>query len=90
MHICIYMHIYIYIHIYMYIYMYIYIGISPYKWYQAVDGINRQPETTHLVSCPDSFRGIYRENVSPKYSSIEDVGALYAQEIEAIVAKTGC
>jgi ethanolamine-phosphate phospho-lyase len=65
------------------------IGISPYKWYQAVDGINRQPETTHLVSCPDSFRGIYRKNVSPKYSSSEEVGALYAQEVEAIIAKTG-
>ena len=36
------------------------IGISPYKWYQATDGVNRQPTSTHLVSCPDTFRGKYR------------------------------
>ncbi len=36
------------------------VEISPYKWYQAVDGKNYQPDTTHVVSCPDSYRGKYR------------------------------
>lgn len=65
------------------------IGISPYKWYQAVDGVNRQPETTHLASCPDSFRGKYRMGSGPGSASSEEVGALYAEEIIAIVQKTG-
>ena len=62
------------------------IGISPYKWYQAVDGVNRRPETTHLASCPDSFRGKFR--VGPGSTS-EAVGALYAKEITAIIERTG-
>jgi ethanolamine-phosphate phospho-lyase len=65
------------------------IGISPYKWYQAVDGINRQPETTHLASCPDSYRGKHRLDIDSGSSSSEEVGALYAQEIQEIVERTG-
>lgn len=65
------------------------IGISPYKWYQAVDGINRQPETTHLASCPDSYRGKYRMGSGPGSASSDEVGALYAEEIVAIVERTG-
>lgn len=65
------------------------IGISPYKWYQAVDGVNRQPETTHLASCPDSFRGKYRVGSGAGSMTSKEVGALYADEIEAISVKTG-
>ena len=65
------------------------IGISPYKWYQAVDGVNRQPETTHLASCPDSYRGKYRMGSGPGSASSDEVGALYAEEIVAIVERTG-
>lgn len=36
------------------------VEISPYKWYQAVDGRDYQPDTTHVVSCPDSYRGSHR------------------------------
>jgi len=36
------------------------VDISPYKWYQAVDGKNYKPYSTHVVSCPDTFRGKFR------------------------------
>ena len=53
--------------------------ISPYKWYQATDGRNYHPPTTHVVSCPDSFRGRFR------VGQTEEAGKLYAQEVEEIV-----
>lgn len=56
------------------------VDISPYKWKQAIDGKNYQPQTTHVVSCPDSFRGKFRG---------VDTGAAYAKEVEDIVNKTG-
>ena len=106
------------------------LGISPYKWYQAKDGVNRQPDTTHVVPCPDTFRGKYRRSelaalapqlsLSPAPSSAEveevspppprqrgvlddppphthtpthqptqELGRLYAQHVEDIVARTG-
>ena len=46
--------------------------ISPYKWYQAVDGRDYQPDTTHVVSCPDTYRGQYR-------GFTEESGAAYAE-----------
>jgi ethanolamine-phosphate phospho-lyase len=55
------------------------VDISPYKWYQAVDGKNYQPSTTHVVSCPDGFRGRFR------YGNTERSSQLYAQEVEDIV-----
>eukprot|EP01039_Chlorochromonas_danica_P006936 gene6936-7675_t len=55
------------------------VDISPYKWYQAVDGKDYQPPTTHVVSCPDSFRGKYR------LGQTEACGAAYAREVEDIV-----
>eukprot|EP01042_Synura_sphagnicola_P027053 gene27053-34943_t len=32
------------------------VDISPYKWYQAIDGKNYQPSTTHVAELPDGFR----------------------------------
>jgi ethanolamine-phosphate phospho-lyase len=64
------------------------IGISPYKWYQAVDGVDRKPESTHVASCPDSFRGKFRLGGAVSRSS-QEVGALYALEIDAFIEKTG-
>jgi ethanolamine-phosphate phospho-lyase len=55
------------------------VDISPYKWYQAVDGKNYQPPTTHVVSCPDGYRGRYR------LGQTEECGRLYAQEVIDIV-----
>lgn len=55
------------------------VDISPYKWYQAVDDKNYQPDTTHVVSCPDGYRGKYR------CGQTEETGRLYAQEVEQIV-----
>jgi hypothetical protein len=55
------------------------LDISPYKWYQAVDGIDYQPATTHVLELPDSFRGKYRGGQT------EEVGALYAAELETLV-----
>lgn len=46
--------------------------ISPYKWYQATDGKNHHPSTTHVVSCPDSYRGKYRGMTA-------ETGQLYAK-----------
>ena len=40
--------------------------------YQATDGKNYQPSTTHVVSCPDSYRGKYR-------GMTEETGRLYAK-----------
>ena len=55
------------------------VDISPYKWYQATDGRNYRPPTTHVVSCPDSFRGRVR------LGQTEEAGRLYAQEVQEIV-----
>ena len=70
------------------------LGISPYKWYQAVDGVNRQPETTHVVACPDAYRGKYRRStlvatISDPIKREEELGRLYANEVEEVVATTG-
>ena len=56
------------------------VDISPYKWYQATDGRNYHPPTTHVVSCPDTFRGRFR------VGQTEEAGRLYAQEVEEIVS----
>lgn len=55
------------------------VDISPYKWYQAVDGKNYQPKTTHVVACPDGYRGKYR------LGQTEECGKLYAKDVENIV-----
>eukprot|EP01038_Epipyxis_sp_PR26KG_P014962 gene14962-20128_t len=59
------------------------VDISPYKWYQAVDGKAYQPPSTHVVSCPDGFRGRFRKGQT------EESGKLYAGEVEQIVNNTG-
>lgn len=55
------------------------VDISPYKWYQAVDGKNYQPSTTHVVDLPDGFRGKHR------FGQTEYCGKLYAEEVEQVV-----
>lgn len=55
------------------------VDISPYKWYQAIDGKNYQPNTTHVVSLPDGFRGKYPVGQTPL------AGELYAAEVEELV-----
>lgn len=52
--------------------------ISPYKWAQATDGISYKPSTTHVVSCPDSYRGKYR-------GMKDDTGLKYAEEIRVLM-----
>lgn len=58
------------------------VDISPYKWAQAIDGKNYKPSSTHVVTCPDSFRGPYR-------GMTEETGLAYAKEIELLMEKTG-
>jgi ethanolamine-phosphate phospho-lyase len=55
------------------------VDISPYKWYQAIDDRNYQPPTTHVVDCPDGYRGKFR------YGDTEKTAELYAQEVEDLV-----
>lgn len=55
------------------------VGISPYKWYQAIDGKNYQAPTTHVVSLPDGFRGKY------PFGQTHYCSEIYAKEVEAIV-----
>jgi ethanolamine-phosphate phospho-lyase len=59
------------------------VDISPYKWYQAVDGKNYQPPTTHVVDCPDGFRGRFRTGQTV------ETGALYAKQVEKVVEESG-
>lgn len=59
------------------------VDISPYKWYQAVDGKNYQPDTTHVVALPDGYRGKH------PYGQTEKSAELYAKEIEEIVKTEG-
>jgi len=58
------------------------VDISPYKWYQAVDGKDYKVATTHVVPCPDSYRGPHRG-----FSA--ETGKSYAKYVEDVVAKTG-
>lgn len=55
------------------------VDISPYKWYQAVDGKNYQPPTTHVLSLPDGFRGKYRVGQN------ELAASMYATEVDGLV-----
>eukprot|EP01035_Chromulina_nebulosa_P019952 gene19952-25919_t len=58
------------------------VDISPYKWAQAVDGKNYQPSTTHVISCPDSYRGKYR-------GFNDETGSLYANEVKDLIDRVG-
>jgi ethanolamine-phosphate phospho-lyase len=55
------------------------VDISPYKWYQAVDGNNYQPPTTHVVSCPDGYRGRF------PFGQTDYCAKVYAAEVEEVV-----
>lgn len=61
------------------------VDISPYKWYQAVDGKNYKPSTTHVAALPDAFRGKYR----CVGEATEEVGALYACDVAKMVENIG-
>lgn len=56
------------------------VDISPYKWYQAVDGKNYHPPSTHVMALPDAFRGKHRVGQN------ELAGELYAAEVEELVS----
>lgn len=60
------------------------IDISPYKWSQAKDrsSKNYKKDYVHVVCCPDPYQGKH-------VGETEDVGKLYALEVEAVVEKTG-
>jgi len=55
------------------------VDISPYKWYQAVDGKNYHPPSTHVLALPDTFRGKYRGGQTRL------LAARYATELETLV-----
>ncbi|KAL1492144.1 hypothetical protein ABEB36_012632 [Hypothenemus hampei] len=56
------------------------IDISHYK-FNLPGGVGRKPHV-HLASCPDSYRGRYRDN---EYS-LEEIGTLYAEEVKELCA----
>eukprot|EP00906_Rhabdomonas_costata_P010883 RCo015309 len=56
--------------------------VSPYKWAQATNGLDYKPSSTHVVSCPDSYRGKYRGHTP-------ETGMAYAREVQDIVLRTG-
>lgn len=58
------------------------VDISPYKWAQAIDNKTYKPLTTHVISCPDSFRGKYRGFTS-------ETGLKYAKEVKEVLKQTG-
>ena len=64
------------------------LGISPYKWYQATDGVNRQPDTTHVVPCPDTYRGKYRRSdlaaLAPQLSLPPSPSATDVEEVRHV------
>ena len=61
------------------------VDISPYKWYQAVDGKNYKPNTTHVAALPDAFRGKYR----CVGEATAEIGALYANDVAKMVENIG-
>ena len=54
------------------------VEISPYKWYQSMDGKDYKGQNTHVATLPDSFRGKFR-------GFTKDTGLAYAKEVEEIV-----
>ena len=60
------------------------VDISPYKWYQATNGIDYQGEHCHVAPMPDTYRGKHR-------GAFEDpaVCALYVEEVKDILQRTG-
>lgn len=57
--------------------------ISPYKLNTNVDGSHLKPDFVHVVPCPDSYRGKYRDD---KYSPTE-IGQKYAEEVKDTISK---
>lgn len=57
--------------------------ISPYKLNTNVDGSHLKPDFVHVVPCPDSYRGKYRDD---KYSPTE-IGKKYAEEVKDTISK---
>ena len=61
------------------------VDISPYKWYQAIDGTDYRPPSTHVCPIPCTFRGKYRSSGGDEARC----GEQYAAEVGAILDRTG-
>eukprot|EP00546_Thalassionema_frauenfeldii_P021846 CAMPEP_0178906144 /NCGR_PEP_ID=MMETSP0786-20121207/6664_1 /TAXON_ID=186022 /ORGANISM="Thalassionema frauenfeldii, Strain CCMP 1798" /LENGTH=597 /DNA_ID=CAMNT_0020577823 /DNA_START=128 /DNA_END=1921 /DNA_ORIENTATION=+ len=57
------------------------VEISPYKWYQNIDGKDYKGPHTHVVSLPDTFRGKHR-------GWNKETGLAYSNEVKDIVEET--
>lgn len=55
--------------------------ISPYKFNQP--GGDPKPDTTHVAPCPDIYRGKYQDKDYPD----QDLGKMYATDIEQIITR---
>jgi 4-aminobutyrate aminotransferase-like enzyme len=62
------------------------IDISPYKWAQATDGVQRRPATTHVVSCPDTYRGQFR--LASRKSHSGEIPSLPADGVSSLSSAT--
>ena len=56
------------------------VDISPYKWGQCTDGERYHKEHVHVVSIPDTYRGVFTG---------DRAGEDYAEEVSKIVTYTG-
>ncbi|XP_075216556.1 ethanolamine-phosphate phospho-lyase isoform X2 [Lycorma delicatula] len=57
------------------------ISISPYK-FKSGKGISK-PDWVHVAPCPDTYRGMYKENNNPG----SDLGKKYAEEVKTIIKR---
>ncbi|XP_070185744.1 5-phosphohydroxy-L-lysine phospho-lyase-like [Littorina saxatilis] len=57
------------------------INISRYKLDGMVDNVHKQPDYVHVVPCPDTYRGKFRDCDYPG----EDLGAKYAGEVDSVI-----
>ncbi|XP_021348667.1 alanine--glyoxylate aminotransferase 2-like isoform X2 [Mizuhopecten yessoensis] len=57
--------------------------VSPYKLRQQVDDSHPPPDHVHWVSCPDVYRGKYRDRDYPG----QDIGQLYANDVRDVIHK---
>ncbi|KAL8587799.1 hypothetical protein ACOMHN_021017 [Nucella lapillus] len=59
------------------------IDISRYKLDRMKDDVHKQPDFVHVVPCPDTYRGKYRDCDYPG----EDLGAKYASDVDASISQ---
>ncbi|XP_076458093.1 ethanolamine-phosphate phospho-lyase-like isoform X2 [Babylonia areolata] len=58
------------------------INVSPFKLDAMKDNVHKKPDYVHVVPCPDTYRGQYRDCDYPG----EDLGAKYASDVDAIIS----